>query len=84
MDESARLLAFQQILENDTDGRVKFVGLSINETIVRCIPAGLHKRVDKLRADWKVPDKRFIFRSYQLNLGYSRPSPGFGTSNFVH
>jgi hypothetical protein len=83
-DESARLLAFQQMLEKDTDGRVNFVGVSINETIVKCITAGLHKRADKTRADWKVPDKRFVFRSYELKLGYSRPLSGSGTSNFVH
>lgn len=83
MDESARLLAFQQILEKDTDGRVKFVGLSINETIIQCITAGLPKRVDKLRADWKVPDKRFVFRSHQLDVRYSPPESGSGTSNFV-
>ena len=73
MDESARLLAFQQILEKDTDGKVKFVGLSVNETIIKCITTGLPKRVDKLRADWKVPDKRFVFCSHQLNLRCSRP-----------
>ena len=73
MDESARLLAFQQILEKDTDGKVTFFGLSINDTIIKCITSGLPKRADKLRADWKVPDKRFVFRSHQLNLGYSRP-----------
>jgi hypothetical protein len=68
MDESARLLAFQQMLEKDTDGNVKFVGISINETIIRCITAGLHKRADKVRADWKVPDKRFVFLARGLIL----------------
>lgn len=72
MDESARLLAFQQMLEKDTDGREKFIGASINETIIKCIIAGLHKRVDKARADWKVPDKRFVFRSHQLKFGCPR------------
>ena len=83
MDDSVRLLAFQQMLEKDTDGRVKFVGASINETIIKCITNSLHKRVDKARADWKVPDKRFGFRSHQLRLGYSRPPSGSGISNFV-
>jgi len=72
MDESVRLLAFQQLLEKDTDGKVKFIGASINETIIKCVTTGLHKRADKARADWKVPDKRFVFRSHKLKLGYSR------------
>jgi len=83
MDESARLLAFQQTLEKDTDGRVKFVGFSINETIIKCITAGLPKRADKVRADWKVPEKRFVFRWHHLGLGYLCPSSGSGTSNSV-
>ena len=84
MDDSVRLLAFQQMLEKDTDGRVKFVGASINETIMKCTTNGLHKRADKVRADWKVPDKRSVFRSHQLELRYSRPPSGSGISSFVH
>lgn len=84
MDDSVRLLAFQQLLEKDTDGKVKFVGASINETIIKCITNGLHKRVDKARADWKVPDKRFVFGSDQLKLGCSRPLSGSGISNSAH
>lgn len=83
IDDSARLLAFQQMLEKDTDGKVKFVGASINETIIKCITTGMPKRADKARADWKVPDKRFIFRSRQLERGYSRPPSGSGISSFV-
>nr|GAT52932.1 vacuolar protein sorting vps16 [Mycena chlorophos] len=37
MDESARLLAFQQQLEKESDGKVAFFGLSINETIRACM-----------------------------------------------
>ena len=84
VDESARLLAFQQLLEKDADGKVIFVGISINETIIKCIIAGFHKRADKARADWKVPEKRFVFRSHQLKVGHSRPSSDSGISNFVH
>lgn len=84
MDESIRLLAFQQMLEKDTDGKEKFIGASINETIIKCITTGLHKRADKARADWKVPDKRFVFRFASTQVWILTPPSGSGTSNFVH
>ena len=58
MDEQLKLLAYQQTLEKDCDGRRHFSGLSINETIRQCIVAGWPKKADKVRTDWKVPDKR--------------------------
>jgi vacuolar protein sorting-associated protein 16 len=58
MDESARLLTFQQQLEKEADGKVSFFGLSINETIRTCLINGLSKRADKVKSDFKVPDKR--------------------------
>lgn len=59
-DESARLLAFQQQLEGEADGRVKIFGLSVNETIKMCIMNGFSKRADKIKSDFKVPDKRSV------------------------
>lgn len=59
-DEYAKLLAFQQHLENETDGKIKFFGLSVNETIRACILNGFSKRADKIKSDFKVPDKRFV------------------------
>ena len=59
MDESARLLALQQQLENEADGKVKFFGLSTSETIRMCILNG-SKRTEKVRSDFKVADKRFV------------------------
>jgi len=58
MDESARLLALQQQLEQETDGKIHFFGLSINETIRTCLLNGLAKKAEKIRSDFKVPDKR--------------------------
>lgn len=58
-DEYAKLLAFQQQLEHDTDGKMKFFGLSINETIRGCILNGFAKKADKIKHDFKVPDKRY-------------------------
>jgi hypothetical protein len=59
-DEYARLLGFQQQLENETDGKIKFFGLSVNETIRACVLNGFSKRADKIKSDFKVPDKRFV------------------------
>lgn len=58
-DERARLLVFQQQLENEANGKIKFFGLTVNETIKACLLNGLSKRADKIKSDFKVPDKRF-------------------------
>ena len=58
MDESARLLVAQQQLEKDSDGNVAFFGLSVNETIRSCLLNGVSKKADKLKAEFKVSDKR--------------------------
>ena len=63
MDEYGRLLALQQQLENEAGGKTKFFGLSVNETIRACLLNGLSKRADKVKSDFKVPDKRFVFRA---------------------
>uniref|UniRef100_A0A0W0FT65 Putative vacuolar protein sorting 16 isoform 1 n=1 Tax=Moniliophthora roreri TaxID=221103 RepID=A0A0W0FT65_MONRR len=61
VDESARLLTTQQQLEAEADGKITFFGLSVNETIRTCIINGMMKRADKLKSDFKVPDKRFWY-----------------------
>ncbi|KAL1696024.1 Vps16, C-terminal region-domain-containing protein [Schizophyllum commune] len=61
MDESVRLMTLQQQLEKETDGRVTFFGLTVNETIRACLTNGLPKRADKIKSDFKVPDKRFWY-----------------------
>ncbi|KAF8186996.1 Vps16, C-terminal region-domain-containing protein [Mycena galopus ATCC 62051] len=61
MDESARLLTLQQQLEKDTDGKTVYFGLSVNETIRTLVVNGLSKRADKVKSDFKVPDKRFWY-----------------------
>jgi hypothetical protein len=60
MDESARLLAMQQQLEKDSDGKVKFFGQSVSETVRICLMNGMSKRADKVKAEFKVPDKRCV------------------------
>ena len=58
MEESVRLLQYQQQLEKDSDGKIPFFGLSVNETIRTLIINGMAKRADKVKSDMKVPDKR--------------------------
>lgn len=57
-DEYSRLLTLQQQLEAEADGKVAFFGQSVNETIRTCIINGMLKRADKVKSDFKVPDKR--------------------------
>jgi len=59
MDEFSRLLAFQQTLEKETTDKIEFFGLSVDETIKKCLLNGMSKRADKLKSDFKVPDKRY-------------------------
>lgn len=58
MDEYVRLLTFQQQLEKEADGKVPFFGLNLTETIRACLLNGMSRRADKLKGDFKVPDKR--------------------------
>ena len=60
MDESVRLLTTQRLLEKEADGKIEFFGTSVNETIKRCILNGLSKRADKIKSEFKVPDKRSV------------------------
>lgn len=58
MEEYSRLLNTQQQLEKEADGKISFFGLSVNETIRICLTNGMSKRADKIKSDFKVPDKR--------------------------
>ncbi len=58
MDESIRLLTYQQQLEKEADGKINFFGLSVNETITTCLMNGMSRKADKVKTDYKVPDKR--------------------------
>lgn len=57
VDDHVRLLVAQESLEQEAPGKA-FVGLSVNETLRQCLLAGMDKRADKLRSEFKVPDKR--------------------------
>ena len=59
-DESVRLLTLQRQLEKEAKGKVEFFGASVNETMRRCILNDLSKWADKIKADFRVPDKRLV------------------------
>lgn len=61
MNESVRLLALQQQYEKDLDGKTKFFGQSVSETIRTCILNGMNKKADRVKSEFKVPDKRFWY-----------------------
>lgn len=59
VEDQIKLLTFQQALEQESTGKT-YVGLSINDTVRSCIISGLTKKADKLRSDFKIPDKRYV------------------------
>ncbi|CUS14045.1 unnamed protein product [Tuber aestivum] len=58
LDESAKLLHMQEIFEKDLQ-QERFVGDSINETIFKLIRMGYSSRANKVKSEFKVPEKRF-------------------------
>ncbi|GAA6059266.1 hypothetical protein JCM10212_006659 [Sporobolomyces blumeae] len=57
-EEHVKLLILQQTLESESPTQRKYVGLSVNETIRACILDRMDKKVDKIKKDYAVPDKR--------------------------
>ncbi|KAJ2550540.1 Vacuolar protein [Coemansia sp. RSA 1933] len=60
LDIHIRLLHAQRQLEADMP-ETRFAGLPLNTTIARCLESGNYSRAAKLRADFKVPDRRFYW-----------------------
>ncbi|KAH8920137.1 vacuolar protein sorting-associated protein 16 [Atractiella rhizophila] len=62
VDEQLKLLTQQQKFESESSaGGKKFVGLSVNQTIRQLLVNGMSKQADKVKSDFKVPDKRFWY-----------------------
>ncbi|KAH8154271.1 uncharacterized protein LAJ45_02039 [Morchella importuna] len=58
LDESARLLQMQEVFEKDLAGE-RFAGESVNETVFRLIRMGYNSRANKVKSEFKIPEKRF-------------------------
>jgi len=84
MDESSRLLTLQEQLEKEADGKVMFFGLSVNETIRTCLMNGMSKRADKVKSDFKVPDKRSVLLAkFEPVVRTQSRVTASGTSNYM-
>lgn len=57
-DDSLRLLRYQRDLEEKFGGRHNFVGKSVHNTCKILLEINEVKLADKLRNDYKIPDKR--------------------------
>ncbi len=49
---------YSVIITAKADNKKNFVGLSINDTIRALLIYGYPKKADKVKSDFKVPDKR--------------------------
>lgn len=57
-EDSLRLLTLQEQMERELENKYTFSGLNVNETMSYLLQIGLGKRAEKIRSEWKVPDKR--------------------------
>lgn len=57
-EDSLRLLTLQEQMERELDHKYILSGLNVNETMSYLLQIGLGKRAEKIRSEWKVPDKR--------------------------
>jgi len=58
-EDAHRLLSLQLAFERELENKFAFAGLSINDFIFRLLTEGFGKRAERVRVDWKVPDKRW-------------------------
>uniref|UniRef100_A0A672PJT6 Vacuolar protein sorting-associated protein 16 homolog n=1 Tax=Sinocyclocheilus grahami TaxID=75366 RepID=A0A672PJT6_SINGR len=56
-EDEMRLLRFQRKLEEEKGEQL--VGFSLHDTMTTLLSVGLHKHVEQLYKDFRVPDKRF-------------------------
>lgn len=59
VEESVRLLSFQSTLEREDGGKSTWLHLSLNETLRELLVKRWHKKAEKLRSDFKIPEKRY-------------------------
>lgn len=71
VEDAQRLLILQEAYERELAHKFKFTGLSVDEFIHRLLIEGFGKHAERVRADWKVPDKRWS----RIKLRADRVSP---------
>ena len=69
-DDANRLLSLQMTYERETDHKHQFIGLSVNAFIYKLIVEGYGKRAERVRADWRVPDKRYVLSCMTLVIRF--------------
>ncbi|XP_017856244.1 PREDICTED: vacuolar protein sorting-associated protein 16 homolog isoform X1 [Drosophila arizonae] len=57
--DTARMLKLQKTLSTKHIGAAEFNGLSIHDTMYELLKIGELKEVEKIKSDYKVPDRRF-------------------------
>jgi hypothetical protein len=60
-DDAHRLLQLQSTYEAELEHKFSFVGLSVDEFVSALIREGFSKRSERVRVDWKIPDKRWYW-----------------------
>lgn len=61
LEEVSKLLQAQEISELELDQDTDSIGLSLNETIFQLIQSGYFSRANKLKSDFKIPEKRYCW-----------------------
>jgi hypothetical protein len=83
-EDAKRLLSLQMAYEREFAHKFVFAGLSVNDFIYTLLCEGLGKRAEKVRADWRVPDKRFVFLPSSLFPLHSCLCLAYLSSSVVH
>jgi hypothetical protein len=60
-DDAHRLLQLQTTYETELEHKFNFVGLSVDEFVTVLIREGFSKRAERVRVDWKIPDRRWYW-----------------------
>jgi len=58
-DETSRILKFQRAHASKQNNAVPLNGLSIHDTMIRLLQMGEIKEAEKMKNEYKVPDRRF-------------------------
>lgn len=59
-EDAHRLLSLQLAYERELEHKFTFTGLSVNDFITQLMLEGFGKRAERVRADWRVSDKRCV------------------------